>query len=174
MEHVVQVAVIVEITYRSSGSTSTLCPVHQVVTDNIKINTLRRRRSDVGILSRATECVLDVWVRLWAGRDQPITETAVRLLVEIDDICGPAIDREITGTAGGNISDARRRPTEQVLRMNIVPIMAKAGTKTNDLVHFVLRRALGIQIAGVGRPGELISRRGIECNNSIVWSALAD
>jgi len=45
--------------------------------------------------------------------------------------------------------------------MNIVPIMAKAGTKTNDLVHFVLRGALGIQIAGAGRPGELIRRRGI-------------
>jgi len=32
-----------------------------------------------------------------------ITEIAVRILIEIDDIRGPAIDREITGTAGGNI-----------------------------------------------------------------------
>jgi hypothetical protein len=100
-------------------------------------------------------------MRLWAGRAQPITEIAVRILIEIDDIRGPAIDREITGTSGGNISDARRRPTEQVLRMNIVPIMAKAGTKTNDLVNLVLRRALGIQIAGAGRPSELIRRQGI-------------
>src|SRR5262245_27601379 len=100
-------------------------------------------------------------MRLWAGRAQPITEIAVQVLIEIDDVRGPAIDREITRPARGKISDARRRPTEQVLRMNIVPIMAKAGTKTNDFVHFVLRRALGIQIAGAERPGELIRRRGI-------------
>src|ERR1700757_1456811 len=100
-------------------------------------------------------------MRLRAGWAHPITEIAVRILIEPDDIRGPAIDREITGTAGGNISDARRRPTEQVRRMNVIPIMAKAGTKTNDLVHFVLRRALGIQIAGAGRPDELIGRRGI-------------
>ena len=95
-------------------------------------------------------------MRLWAGRAQPITEIAVRILIEIDDVRGPAVDREITGAAGGNVSDARRRPTEQVLRMKIVPIMAKAGTKTNDLVHFMLGRALGVEVAGAERPGELI------------------
>ena len=74
-----------------------------------------------------------------AGGAQPITEIAVRILIEIDDVGDAAIDGEITRAARSEISDAGRRPTEQVLRMKIVPIMAKAGTKSDDLVHFVFR-----------------------------------
>jgi hypothetical protein len=45
--------------------------------------------------------------------------------------------------------------------MKIVAIMAEAGTKTDDFVDFVLRRTLGVQVAGASRPGELIRYRGI-------------
>ena len=61
--HIVRMPVVVKVSHRSPASSS-----HQVVTDNVKINTLRRCRCDVGILSRATECVLNVWMRLWASR----------------------------------------------------------------------------------------------------------
>src|SRR5207244_2233649 len=153
------VAVIVEITYRSSRSTSTLWPVRQVVTDNIKINTLWRRRCDVGILSRATECVLDVGMCLWASSAQPVTEIAARILIEIDDICEAAIDREITCAAGSNISDARRRPAEQVLRIKIVPSMNEARTKTDDIVHLELYRTLDVKVDGHWWTGVMICDR---------------
>jgi hypothetical protein len=100
-------------------------------------------------------------MRLRAGSTQPIAEIAVRILIEVNDVCGTAIDREIPGTGAGNISGAGRGPTKQILRMQVGPSVAKPGTKPDNLIDFVLYRTLGIQIIRGRRPRELVRHRGI-------------
>lgn len=93
---------------------------------------------------------------------QPITKIAVRILIEIDAVSDAAIDREIARARGSNISMAGRRPTKQILRAKIVASLAKARTKTHDLVDFMLGRPLRVKVATAGRPIELKRLGGIE------------
>src|SRR5436190_20713514 len=109
----------VKVSWRGRGR------IHQVVANDIEIDRFGRCKSDVGILAWTTKCVLHVWMRLRAGRAQPITEVAGRSLIEIDNLAGAAIDREIARAARSQISRAGRGPTEQVLR----PEIAVAGTQ---------------------------------------------
>src|SRR5216110_2795538 len=45
-------------------------------------------------------------------------------------------------------------------------------SKADDLIHFVLETALGIIVTVGGRPRELIWRRGIKRNDSVVRPSL--
>jgi hypothetical protein len=99
--------------------------MRQIVTDDIEIDAFRRCKGCVGILAGATKCILDIWMRLWAARAEPVPEVAGRSLIEIDDLAGAAIDRKIACPARSQISDTGRGPTEQVLR----PEIAVAGTQ---------------------------------------------
>src|SRR5205807_9474298 len=94
-EHIVRLAVAVKIGYCSSGCSS-LRRTHQIVTNDVEINTLRRRSRDVGRLACANGCILDVRMDLGARGAQPITEIAARILIEVGNYGAAAVDREIT------------------------------------------------------------------------------
>ena len=111
-------------------------------------------------------------MRLRARGAQPITQIAARILTEIDDVGAATVDREIARASRTDISVTGRGPTEQVLRAEIRKIYLRS--KTDDLVHFVLRRTLRVEVAAAGRSGELIRYCRIEGNYSIVWAAVAD
>ena len=72
------------------------CGVYQIVTNDIEVDPFGRGRGDIGKLIGATECVLNKRMLLRARLTKPITKIAGRSLIEINDICAAAIDREIT------------------------------------------------------------------------------
>src|SRR5436190_2516345 len=110
---------------------------------------------------------------LWAGRAQPIPKIAGRILIKINDISDATVDREIACARRTDISHSSRRPTEQILRTKVVPRMAQARTKTEDLIHFVLSKTLRIEVARARRSAELIRRCRIKRNDSVVRAALS-
>ena len=92
----------------------------QVVTDDIEVDAFRRCRRDIGILARTTERILHVWIWLRARIAKPITKIAARVLIETDNVDDAAVDGKIARTGRGDVSNASRRPTEQILRSEIV------------------------------------------------------
>src|SRR5437762_2622669 len=98
--------------------------IHQVVTNDIEIDAFRRCKGDIGKLAWTAKRILDIRVCLRAGRAQPITEVAGRILIEIDYLATAAINRKIACAARSEISDASRRPAEQVLWAEIAPACA--------------------------------------------------
>src|SRR6266567_1119816 len=82
--------------------------ISKVVTDHVEIDSLRRCSGDVGRLACATKRILHVRMRLRASLAQPITEVAILILIEIDNVRNPAIDREIARACLTDISVAGR------------------------------------------------------------------
>src|SRR6476620_10037001 len=131
--------VIVEIVGHSYGRTL------QVVTNHIEVDPFGRCRGDIGRLSNTAYSILNVRMRLRTGWTYPVAEILVRILIEVDDISDTAVDREVAHARSGNVSNARRRPTEQILWAQIRIMAAEVRTKTDDLVHFMFRGALSIK-----------------------------
>jgi hypothetical protein len=71
-----------------------------------------------------------------------------------------------------DISVARRRPTEQVLRPKVVAISAEARTETDRLVNFVFDRTLRIEAPRSRRSSKLKWRSRIERDDRVIRSAL--
>src|SRR6266446_4625811 len=88
VKEIIGLPVVVKVSWRRRGR------IHQVVTNDVEIDAFRRCNGDVGRLAWATKCILDVRVCLRAGRAQPITVVTGRILIEIDDVSGAAINRE--------------------------------------------------------------------------------
>ena len=141
----------------------------QIVADDIKIDRFRRCGRDIGRLPKTTICVLYIRMRVRSAGAQPITESAVRILIEIDDRGAATIDGKIPRPGGGSIPDVRRRPGEQILRPKIVARLAEVRSKAHDLIDFMLRRTLRVEVATVGRPGELIRIPAIKRSDPVVW-----
>src|SRR4029077_14480384 len=113
-------------------------------------------------------------MRLGTRDAKPITEIAGWILIEVDDVCYAAIDREIARAARSDISDAGRGPAEHILRPKIVATETEPRPKTHDLIYFMLGRTLRVVVAAAGRPGELKLRCRIKRNDSIIRPALAN
>src|SRR5436305_14506497 len=106
-------------------------------------------------------------MRLRASPTKPITNVAMRVLIEIHTVRHATVDREIAGAGTTNASVARRRPTEQVLRPNVAAISPEARTQTDRPVNFVFRRTLSVEVTRAGRPAELKWRCRIEGHDSV-------
>src|SRR5262245_28834221 len=165
LNHIVRVAVAIKVGYDSPASERRCwrrCGhIYQVVADDIEVDPFRRCRGDIGILASTNERILHVRMCLWTGLAQPITQIAAGVLIEIDNVIDTTVDGKIARAGRSNISDASRRPTEQVLGAKIVAVAVQMRSKTNDLIHFMLNRTLCVPAATAGRPGELEGLRGI-------------
>ena len=80
--------------------------IYQIIADDVEVDALGRCRRNIGRLFGASECVLHIRMRLWAGLTQPVAEVSVRILIERNDVGAAAIDREITGTARSEVSNS--------------------------------------------------------------------
>src|ERR1700747_2244815 len=96
-------AVVVKIIRFSDGRTC-----FQIIADDVEVDAFRRCARNVRRLTRATERVLDVRTSLWARATRPVTQIAGPILIEINDVTGSFIDREIARAVGSDISNASR------------------------------------------------------------------
>jgi hypothetical protein len=93
-------------------------------------------------------------VRLRARIAQPITQIAARVLIEIDNVIDATVDGKIAHAGRSDVSNASRRPTEQILRTQIVAVAVQMRSKTNDLINLMLSPTLRVPAATAGRPGK--------------------
>src|SRR5438046_1500718 len=100
--------------------------IHQVVTDHIEIDAFGRGARNVGILPCASKCILHIWMRLWAGCAQPITEVPARVLIEKDDVRNAAVDRKIARARRSDVSLMSGGPAGQVLRPDTAVVLTDA------------------------------------------------
>ena len=63
-----------------------------IVADNVEVAALGRSCRDVGRLSGTAKGILHIRMNLWAARAQPISEIALWILIESDDVVDAAID----------------------------------------------------------------------------------
>src|SRR6266446_5869902 len=89
-------------------------------------------------------------MRLRTGLAEPITQIAARVLIEIDNVIDATVDGKIARAGRRDVSNASRRPTEQVLRTQIVAVAAQMRSKTNDLINLMLSPTLRVPAATVG------------------------
>jgi hypothetical protein len=112
-------------------------------------------------------------MRLRTGLAEPITKIGARVLIEIDNVIDATVDGKIARAGRRDVSNASRRPTEQVLRTQIVAVAVQMRSKTNDLINLMLSPSLRVPAATVGRPGKLERSRGIKRDDSIIRPAVS-